>query len=256
MTNFLKYNTFKVINRLTNQKKEGAKMKKLSLLIFLLFFTGFLMTAFADDANNPPVIKQFHAIFGDGYFTGFARIYDANDNLTSFEFGALYGVKFNGEKVQIGDGCGYTTNSEKLRHEGNGIYTFSVMYPSQKISNDFIYIVCEGKARDTDGNVTIKKIRGYPADLVTNKRPIKLSNFPNPFNPITTIEYSLNKTDNVKLSIYNILGQKVASLLNAKQRPGEYTIKFNGTNLPSGIYIIKLSIGNSPPLLRKIQLLK
>jgi len=99
-------------------------------------------------------------------------------------------------------------------------------------------------------------------------------NYPNPFNPRTTIRYSIpsviasgtkqsNKTatsssenvpkaslwetprnDNVTLKIFNILGQKVATLVNQKQNPGNYQVSFDATNLSSGLYFYKISSGN------------
>ncbi len=74
-------------------------------------------------------------------------------------------------------------------------------------------------------------------------------NYPNPFNPTTTIKYSIPKLDGVEtqnlasLRIYNILGEKVATLINRKQSPGNYEVQFDASNLPSGIYIYTLSVG-------------
>ncbi len=72
----------------------------------------------------------------------------------------------------------------------------------------------------------------------------KLSqNFPNPFNPSTIIEYSIPNSTNVRLSVYNSLGQKVATLLNKKQRAGKHEVQFDASNLSSGIYFYKLQSG-------------
>ena len=65
-------------------------------------------------------------------------------------------------------------------------------------------------------------------------------NYPNPFNPITIIYYSLPVSDQIDLSVFNILGQKVATLVNKKQAAGTYNVEFNASNLASGIYIYKL----------------
>jgi hypothetical protein len=69
-------------------------------------------------------------------------------------------------------------------------------------------------------------------------------NYPNPFNPTTKIEYSLPEAANVRLAVYNSLGQEVASLLNEYQSIGKYIIDFNANNLPSGIYFYKIQSGN------------
>jgi len=65
-------------------------------------------------------------------------------------------------------------------------------------------------------------------------------NYPNPFNPWTTINYSLAKDSHVKLTIYNTLGQMVDVLVNGFQSRGFYTMKWNAKNLPSGLYIYRL----------------
>jgi hypothetical protein len=69
-------------------------------------------------------------------------------------------------------------------------------------------------------------------------------NYPNPFNPTTNINFSLAKASNVKLIIYNILGQKVATLINNYMNAGSYTYQFNAVNLASGVYLYSLEAGN------------
>lgn len=69
-------------------------------------------------------------------------------------------------------------------------------------------------------------------------------NFPNPFNPTTNINFSIPVTGYVKLTIYNTLGQKIATLVNGIREAGTHNISFNGSNLESGIYFYKLESGN------------
>ncbi len=69
-------------------------------------------------------------------------------------------------------------------------------------------------------------------------------NYPNPFNPTTNIRFSIPKAAKTSLSIYNILGQKVATLFNKKLSAGTHTYKFDASNLTSGIYFYKLQSGN------------
>lgn len=66
-------------------------------------------------------------------------------------------------------------------------------------------------------------------------------NYPNPFNPITTINYSLPFESNVKISIFNSLGEVVTELLNSSQQSGYHSISFNAVNISSGIYFYAIS---------------
>ena len=68
-------------------------------------------------------------------------------------------------------------------------------------------------------------------------------NYPNPFNPTTDIKFSIPQTGLVKLVVYDILGQEVATLVNEVRQTGNYSINFNASNLASGVYIYKLTAG-------------
>ncbi len=80
-------------------------------------------------------------------------------------------------------------------------------------------------------------------------------NYPNPFNPTTQISYTLEKSGNVTLKVYDILGRVVANLVNSNQIAGTHTINFNASNLASGIYFYKLETGSFQSV-KKMMLLK
>ena len=80
-------------------------------------------------------------------------------------------------------------------------------------------------------------------------------NYPNPFNPATTIEYSIPEASNVTLIVYNLLGEKVTVLVDEHQQTGRYMAKFNAKNLPSGVYIYKLTAGKFSSA-KKLMLMK
>ena len=68
-------------------------------------------------------------------------------------------------------------------------------------------------------------------------------NYPNPFNPITTIKFSLPKSEFVELKVFNILGEKVMTLVSKKLNQGNHTYTFDGKNLATGIYCYQLEAG-------------
>ncbi len=94
------------------------------------------------------------------------------------------------------------------------------------------------KQLDIDGKFKYSDIveinLGLPKDFVLEQ------NHPNPFNPITNIKFSLNTSADVKLGVYNQLGQQVAVVLNEHKEAGTYSINFDASALTSGIYYYKI----------------
>lgn len=112
------------------------------------------------------------------------------------------------------------------------------------------------------------EIRGQVllADLVTSIKPVdggalperfSLSqNYPNPFNPVTTVEIALSKPAETELTVYNALGQKVATLVNGRLAAGTYQVTLDASDLPSGVYFYTLKAGSDYKMTRKMILLK
>ncbi|MCH8300817.1 MAG: T9SS type A sorting domain-containing protein [Candidatus Marinimicrobia bacterium] len=69
-------------------------------------------------------------------------------------------------------------------------------------------------------------------------------NYPNPFNPTTSIEYSLPQSGEVSLMIYNLLGQEVARLIDGEQIAGVHSVKWEAGSMASGIYFYRLRAGD------------
>jgi len=80
-------------------------------------------------------------------------------------------------------------------------------------------------------------------------------NYPNPFNPSTKISYDVPKASQVVLTVFDVLGQEVATLVNETQAPGSHTVTFNASRFASGLYFYRLSAGSSVQT-RKMLLLK
>ena len=93
------------------------------------------------------------------------------------------------------------------------------------------------KQIDNDGKYEYSKeveVKVVPKDINL------LQNYPNPFNPVTEIKFTLPEAAKVTLRVYNIIGQEVANLVNGIEEAGFHSIKFEGSNLPSGTYIYRL----------------
>lgn len=80
-------------------------------------------------------------------------------------------------------------------------------------------------------------------------------NYPNPFNPLTTIEFSVPMLSFINLEVFDVLGNKIATLVNEEKYPGIYKIKFNASSLTSGIYFSRIKSGNIV-IIKKMILLK
>ena len=98
----------------------------------------------------------------------------------------------------------------------------------------FIKILKEHNWRSTVSVKEMNNAKQQPLGFKLNQ------NYPNPFNPVTTIEFSIMKRGPVRLTIYNQLGQKVATLVDKNMRIGNYSIKWDAFDLPSGFYFLNM----------------
>jgi hypothetical protein len=107
-----------------------------------------------------------------------------------------------------------------------------------------------GLALDVKGDKTV------PTKFVLNH------NYPNPFNPVTTIQYELPSLSKVTLKIFNLLGQEIRTLVDETQEPGVKNVKVNADNLSSGVYFYRLeaqsvsNVGKSFREVKKMVVLK
>jgi len=116
-------------------------------------------------------------------------------------------------------------------------------------SDDYLYII----KLDSEGISN--------ADNVIINNNFKCNNYPNPFNPTTTIYFSIQNGSKIELSIYNIKGQKIRSLLNDQISSGNHSIVWNGKDdsdkkVSSGVYLYKLHVNDKAELNKKCLLLK
>ena len=132
---------------------------------------------------------------------------------------------------------------------GNLIGTFPIGYASTKNTIDMLKSINpenrdNGSAwTDTSMNHRVTITRASGIDEQISSVPTELSltqNFPNPFNPSTRFQYSLKKSGDVKISIYDASGKEVNTLVNGYRTAGSYEINFYAENLPSGIYYYRI----------------
>ena len=86
---------------------------------------------------------------------------------------------------------------------------------------------------------TLVGIKNQSTELISNYRLFQ--NYPNPFNPKSTIKMQISKTSNVKLVVYDILGQELETLIDKQLNPGFYEVTFNGSRYSSGLYFYQLT---------------
>jgi hypothetical protein len=115
----------------------------------------------------------------------------------------------------------------------------------------------------SDGSLGINAV-ALPAPVQIQTRPEAFAlanNYPNPFNPATTIKYALPEASQVRLEVFNVVGQVVRTMVDAHQNAGRYVVQWdasndNGVNLSSGIYFYRLQVEGSYLEVKKMLLLK
>jgi Secretion system C-terminal sorting domain len=144
--------------------------------------------------------------------------------------------------------------------------TETIYYGGQQGHHWIYYYVTAVTTSDYESNASDRKsvdVNGYANEqkISTGKEPKKQleyslsSNYPNPFNPSTSINYTIKSAGVVTLKVYDMLGKEVATLVNERKEPGSYLVNFNAENLPSGIYVYKIT-ANDFTSTKKLMLLK
>ncbi len=176
------------------------------------------------------------------WFAWGRMFFDTTNVQNSFYFQIDGGTKLTfGNHNQFGDwhweGAGLKKLDIGNLTQGKHIITIYGREPSETVMLDQILLTADNKLVASDDLFQLTSI----AKVRNNCKVFSLSqNYPNPFNPSTNIQYSLNQTCNVKLEIYNLLGEKVTELKNEVQNSGIYKLNWNATNYSSGTYILAL----------------
>lgn len=182
----------------------------------------------------------------------------------------LFDDGLNGDKVGGDNIYSVIINFPVGNDGGPGLYKYAVYYPGADTVNGG-YHPLDNEMQGTDHWVNIMvdgttEVMNYFGSLdipTTVKDKIALlpesihlgQNYPNPFNPTTTINYYVPKNQQVELAVFNILGQKVATLVNSVQKSGEYSASFEASHLASGLYFYRLSTSDQT-FTKKMMLMK
>ena len=142
-------------------------------------------------------------------------------------------------KIDFVSGYGTTTETK--------IYTYTISNTST--SKQYFRL----KQIDFDGSFEYSsavEVEGFAPKEFSLKQ-----NYPNPFNPSTKIGFTLPLESEVKITVYNLIGQKITEIVNSKFSAGSHSVDFNATDLSSGIYLYKIEAGNFTAV-KKMQVMK
>jgi hypothetical protein len=152
---------------------------------------------------------------------------------------SIYDISTPQSPVQI-DRYAWNLSSSDMWTEGNLLYTANGTYGL---------------------NISDLTLVGVDEDVQTPPSALQLRNYPNPFNPETTIEFSVPNSGQTSLKIYNLKGQLVSILVNEVQDAGKHSVVWDGQDesgvpCPSGIYLVRLSVEGADVRIGKVSLLK
>jgi hypothetical protein len=122
-------------------------------------------------------------------------------------------------------------------------------------------VLSEADRKSVEAYLSTKYGSAFPTGVVgqkTGNLPGQFAleqNYPNPFNPTTVVRYQLPLASNVRLVVFDLLGREVSSLVNEREGPGSYEVKFDGAGLSSGVYFYRLTADNLVQT-RKLMLLR
>ena len=151
--------------------------------------------------------------------------------------------------VEADFNSGHTgTGHEYMAEIGSGLTAGTYFYVSrfQLKAQDYVYGGFDGGFWDGEANVSGVLVVSLPTDAAVADIPKEFGlqqNYPNPFNPVTSIQYQVPESAHVSIRVYNVLGQRVATLVNEVRDAGYHSVQFDGSRLASGIYIYRMDAG-------------
>lgn len=180
------------------------------------------------------------------YFSKVATIGEIGNIFIGASFGdqnSIYTIDINGNKIQEMKVHGNVVTAPAITNDG--IVYFSTdegklyaMYSESNGLADSPWPKYMHDNRNTGNSSTPIVSVKYDKEIIPAKYSFSPL-YPNPFNPVTHIKFSLPKSGKVEINVYNVLGQMVAKLMNDNKKAGEYELAWDATNLASGMYFVQ-----------------
>ncbi len=185
--------------------------------------------------------------------------YSTNNGATwtrDLELIYIYSVIIKDNNILVGtsEGIIFSNDLGKNWYTANDGFYQNPFVKDICILNNYIYasLVTQGIWKVPVSYFNISDVKSVGENITSFNLE---QNYPNPFNPSTLINYSLAKEDFISLKVFDILGREVASLVSEVKGPGNYSVRFDGSKLSSGIYIYRLSSAERQ-ISKKLLLLK
>ncbi len=199
----------------------------------------------------------------DGFLGGGSALNKTTNGGTTWDTtSALPGLEGVGGLTGLGNQWWAARQSSNIYYSNDNGASWSMQYTApgtgtywamSKSRDDSLIIAVR-----SDGGISAYKIQ-TPVEVTTGESaPLKFNlsqNYPNPFNPTTKIDFNVPESGHVSLTVYNVLGQQAAVLVNDEITAGEHQVLFDASSLPSGAYFYRLQQNNSV-LIKKMLLLK
>jgi hypothetical protein len=201
--------------------------------------------------------------------TVWARKYNGTDNTE--DFGRAIAVDNYGNVYVTGESRGYNSSYDyvTIKYNPDGLPDWIMRYngPANYIDKSVsiavdnegnVFVTGTSAGIETDDYATIKYSQSTGIEPTYNQVTQRFTlspNYPNPFNPVTHIEFQIPKTELVSLKIYSVLGQEIATLIDQPLAAGQHQVRWDAGNIPSGIYFYRLTNGKYD-VVKKMLLIK
>jgi hypothetical protein len=179
-------------------------------------------------------------------------VYSKNSNMIAYYNESQFGSNNNLIKAFFSDPSGNLGWGNSILTPGASLSSKIRMNAAQN-SAGMSMLAWQDTRNDGGGiyaqNINYNGTFGNPTGIISSSGPVPAEyslsqNYPNPFNPSTEIKFDIPKTSSVKLIVFDILGRKISTLVDRDLQQGSYSVNWNASNLPSGVYFYKINAGD------------